>query len=320
MSFLVHIGFAKAASTYLQAGLFSGRHPQIDPLGGAHGPRAEALGKCGAELFLNGGQLGGRRARVALPFGYDAQAVRAELIAGASSSKPVTVISDEALAGHPYSGGVGAEEVCERIHAALPGARILIVLREQRAMLLSAYADYLVRHNGAARLDAYLAPVRADQIPGHTPEFYGFSRLVEGYVERFGARNVLVVPMELLGQAGLDTEIEGFLGVSRAEVAPPGPVNARDYATYAALRLVTFANMLGKRAAGNGNAALGIPALRSLIVKGTRTVLTRGAVARILAADRARIEAHLAPIVAEDNRRLQRFVRADLASLGYMCA
>lgn len=321
MSVLVHIGFAKAASTFLQAGLFSGRHPLIDPLGGPHGPQDPALGKCGGQLFLNGGALSGARARVALPFAFEAERVRDIVLAGRAAAKPVTVISDEALAGHPYSGGVAAETVCAHIRAALPEAKILIVLREQRAMLLSAYADYLLRHNGTARLSDFLAPRRADQIPGHAPEFYAFARLVEGYIAAFGAQNVLVLPMELLAARadGLSRPIEAFLGLPEGLAALPGtPVNARDERAYAALRLMPFANALGKRASANGNAALGVPALRSALVKPLRWALPGPARRAVLAADRARIAAHLAPLIGADNLRLQRYVPFDLAALGYL--
>lgn len=321
MRVLVHIGFAKAASTFLQAGLFSGRHPLIDPLGGPHGPQDPGLGKCGGQLFLNGGALSGARARVALPFAFEAERVRDIVLAGRAVAKPVTVISDEALAGHPFSGGVAAETVCAHIRAALPEAKILIVLREQRAMLLSAYADYLLRHNGTARLDAFLAPRRADQIPGHAPEFYEFSRLVEGYIAAFGAANVLVLPMELLaaGGGGLTAPIEAFLGLPEGLAALPGAaVNARDDRAYAALRLLPLANALGKRATANGNAALGVPALRSALVKPLRRALPGPVLRAILAADRRRIAEHLAPLIGPDNRRLQRHLPFDLEKLGYL--
>ena len=299
---LVHIGYPKAASTLLQSTLFDGRHPGFVP----------ARSKGARSPFLNGTG----RDRFVPSFDDDPLSIAHPDPGGA-----VAVFSDEDLAGHPLSGGVTAPLIADRIKRNLPEARILIVVREQRAMCLSAYAHYLVRSCGRARLAQFLDPKFQNQLPTHHPRYYAFGRLVEWYVRAFGRDNVLVLPMETIvaDEPAAMARIERFAGADPApHDAKQVRQNRRDYREYAALRLWTGLNALGWKHPSNGYGGLGWNDLRKALLWLTKSLLPRGVVANRMDRDRAAIEAALAPFIPDDNARLQDYVEDDLAALGYM--
>lgn len=313
---LVHLGYPKAGSTFLQSALFSGQHPSFHPLGMEPGKPTTKPGK---DLFFS--RVDGQRTFV--PFDFDAEVARRIAQAGATDAPDqVTTLSTEELVGHPYSGGVWAESLAHRIHATLPEARILIVVREQRKMVLSAYSDYLERMAGRASLTHFLHPKGIDQVPSHNPSFYRFSRLVEHYVHLFGRDRVLVLTLESLvsDAEGAVNRICDFCEVPRSQAWQDAQTatNPRDYATYAAARRMPGASRWVRPAATNGHTGKNIPGLRAAILKIRRLFLSDASVARTRAQDLAVIEEALRPHVAEDNARLQDFVGDDLQELGYM--
>ncbi|MCB6180231.1 hypothetical protein LHP98_19170 [Rhodobacter sp. Har01] len=312
MEFLVHIGFAKAASTYVQKHLFSGAHPDIGILGGT----VATATKSGGDIFTNGTG----RQRFVQSFAFDADAARARILAGATPDRRVVAISNEELAGHPYSGGIHGEIIAERIRRTLPEAKVLIVIREQRSMLLSVFADFVTRQNARCGLRRFLASRLQTQIPWHRPEFYCFSHIVGWYRQAFGAANVLALPMECIRQdaPGAIAEICRFAGVRTPDSVLAEPENRRDYVQYAALRLLPGLNALGSPTPANGNTGLGIPDIRRGLLAAVSAALPSAAVRRIVDADARLIEIHLRPLVAADNRQLQGMVGHDLARLGYM--
>ena len=197
---LVHIGYHKTATSWLQRRYFS------DLTRGWHLCDRGLVG----QALIN---------RFSLEF--DAGVVsetlhswRAEAAAGA-----VPVLSHERLSGYPHSGGYDSKELAERIAAVLPDARILIVIREQRNMLHSSYRQYVV-DGGACKLESYLNPAALgnSRVPAFTPAYFEYDRLIRCYRRLFDARHLLVLPYEMLGarpRVFLEA-IERFAGV------PPG--------------------------------------------------------------------------------------------------
>lgn len=315
---LVHLGYPKAGSTFLQDAVFSGRHPSFHPLGQQDGDQSPIL-KPGKDLFFS--RVNGQRTFV--PFDFDAVAARHLAEAGATDAPgKVTALSTEELVGHPYSGGVWAESVAHRIHATLPEARILIVVREQRKMVLSGYSDYLIRMAGRASLEHFLYPKGIDQVPSHNPTFYCFSRLIEHYVTLFGREKVLVLPLESLARdaEAAVNRICDFCDVPRSQAwqTTDTAKNSRDYKSYAAIRHLPGANRWARPKATNGHTGKGVPGLRSALIAGRRMLMSDQSAERTREADLAQIETALRPHVVDDNARLQDFVEDDLRSLGYM--
>jgi hypothetical protein len=127
---LVHLGYHKTATTWLQNAIFS------DETLGFVSPWGPQAGVAVDEFVLANG------------FRFDATRARShfeEGLAEAQTQGLVPVLSNEALCGQPISGGrfTYGKYVVERLHETFPNARILIVVREQRTSLLSHYREYI---------------------------------------------------------------------------------------------------------------------------------------------------------------------------------
>ncbi len=207
---LLHIGYYKTGTTWLQRHVF---------------PNA------GANLSLVAGSKALRSAFVKVnPFDFEPEIVRKDFeprIREAQARNHVAVLSSERLAGNPHSGGYDSKIIADRLVAVFPNARVLIVIREQRGMLVSMYKQYLKR-GGAATFEQYVhQPKGPPRVPLFRFDFLEYHRLIGYYQGLFGAENVLVLPYELL-QTQPRTFLErigGFAGVpaTRAELSRVHP-------------------------------------------------------------------------------------------------
>jgi Sulfotransferase family len=208
---LVHIGFPKAASTWLQAHLFS--NPQL----GLRSPFTENRVK-NALVRPDGLDFDPAEARER--FGSKLEEVSAQGL--------VPVLSAERLCGNHSSGGFDTREIAERLAAVLPDARVLIVIREQRAMLVSMYKQYVGR-GGSASFHHFLKPrLNRMRLPLMDWRFLAYDRIARCYGELFGLGKVSVVPFELLlrDPRDLAARITSF-----ASAQPqPGAIEALPYA------------------------------------------------------------------------------------------
>lgn len=178
----MHIGYHKTATTWFQ------RH--VYPQATSHRwvPRAVAR-----QVFLD-------------PWGlaFDPLAARRAL-ACPSDPRPVAVC-EENLSGYIQNGGLHglmAPEAARRIHATLPDARIVIVIRAQPEAIAASYVQY-VRAGGTHAPGRYLFPARhltgARRHPYKSPAFafehFAYHHLIGFYDELFGRRNVTVMTYE----------------------------------------------------------------------------------------------------------------------------
>ena len=114
----------------------------------------------------------------------------------------VPVISDESLCGDPlYRHSCSGRYLADRIHAVFPRAKILIGVREQKAIAISFYREYLFQ-DGVFPFDVFLG--RGDEPLGFTPilhpDFLEDDCVVGYYHKIYGRENVLVLPMEMLAR------------------------------------------------------------------------------------------------------------------------
>ena len=114
-----------------------------------------------------------------------------------TSDDKVPVIALERLSGNPHSGGYDSKEIADRLIGLFPKARILIVIREQKQMILSTYNQY-VRASGPCTLSNYMGqpPLRGDKIPLFKLDHFAYNFLIDYYQKLFGSSNVLVLPYE----------------------------------------------------------------------------------------------------------------------------
>jgi Sulfotransferase domain len=196
---LVHVGYTKALSTWLQRFLF-GRDPFVKV------DRREIL-----RIYQPN----------ALVFDPDlVRGVFDELLAGVAPGQ-IGVLSEERLSGDPHSGGHDGKEVADRLRALFQEARALIVVREQRSMLVSTYYQQL-RDGGRLKPEAYFTEHRDATVPRFRFGQFEYHRLVEHYLHRFGAGSVLVLPMELFRTSPQEfvDRISRFAGVTTPEDLP----------------------------------------------------------------------------------------------------
>jgi hypothetical protein len=203
---LLHVGYHKTATTWLQRGLFQEE-------AGAFYPPLRRKEVVDAFIRVNA-------------FEFDPLEIRAlysDRVRVKGDGGLVPVMSHEQLAGNAHTGGHNSRAIADRLVATFPDARVLILIREQQSMILSVYKQY-VRAGGVASLSRYVQPPRRGNdrgIPLFRPSFLEYHHLVAYYQGLFGDENVLVLPFETLrGDAGgFVTGITAFAGAS-----DPGPL------------------------------------------------------------------------------------------------
>ena len=107
------------------------------------------------------------------------------------------VIARERLSGNPHSGGYDCKELADRLARVFPTAKILVVIREQKSIILSNYKQY-VKQGGPCSLKLYLQgpPRGRTKLPLFDFEYFKYHRLIKYYINLFGQSNVLVLPYE----------------------------------------------------------------------------------------------------------------------------
>ncbi|MCB1705613.1 MAG: hypothetical protein KDI17_12160 [Halioglobus sp.] len=193
---LIHIGYPKTASTWLQRRLFKPAFGFV-----------RALNHVEIQLAIN----------APTPFQYDAGSVRAWYEKNLAGERGVTpVISSETLSGNIYCGGFNARQNADRLYETFPEGKVLIVTREQKSLIRSLYST-LIEWGMPHSLDRLLTPL---DVSNRFPEFnldYLRFELIAGYYKKlFGDGNVLVIPYELLSSdpQAFAEEIVAFSGAS----------------------------------------------------------------------------------------------------------
>jgi hypothetical protein len=175
---LIHIGYHKTATTWMQTKLFQ-------PV---QGYRMLADHD---EIFAHAVRPHG------LMFTPDAmRALIAERCAGLPEGH-VAVVSSEILSGHPFFGGQMSDTYAHRLKAIAPDAKILISIRAQLKILASVYMQYVLR-GGTLPCDRFFAGTDWPGFFGFEQAHFEYDRLVALYQSLFGAENVYVMTQESL--------------------------------------------------------------------------------------------------------------------------
>jgi hypothetical protein len=207
---LIHIGYHKTGSTWLQRFVFQSRDLGFTRLLG------DLKGKFVATHDLR----------------FDADATRAAIrpkLELALAEGLVPVVSEEHFSGDLNQRMNDSVRIADRLAAVFPDARVLIVIREQRAMILSTYRQH-VMNGGLLSLEAFVAGgVWWHAFPFELRQ-YAYDQLIAHYHTRFGADNVLVLPYELLRRDGRDF-VSRILDFAGAEPRNPGALDALPFAT-----------------------------------------------------------------------------------------
>lgn len=201
---LIHIGYHKTASSWLQRRVFPNA-PSLHYAAGPHEPGSPLR-----NLFFETNS-----------FDYDPDKARKFLEPRIKDpGDRVPVISHERFSGGPYSGGHDSKLTAHRLHEIFPDARILLVIREQSDMLLSMYKQY-IQAGGGASFSQFITPrTGAGSIASFRLDYLEYHRLIGCYQRLFGADDVLVLPYEILRRDPADflSRIGAFLD---ADLGPP---------------------------------------------------------------------------------------------------
>jgi hypothetical protein len=102
--------------------------------------------------------------------------------------------SDERFSGNLWTGGGEAVRTAARLHEAFPEGTVLVTVRAQQSIIRSVYAQY-VNEGGWVSFDRFL---NCDAPGLHwNPDHFAYDRLISVYHELFSGR-VIVLPYELL--------------------------------------------------------------------------------------------------------------------------
>lgn len=297
---LIHVGYHKTGSSWLQAHLF-----------GADGSSFE--------LPWTVDQIA-RQLVDPHPFEFDPDAVRSAIESGLRQSIEAgrtPVMSCEELSGNPQSGGYANQLVADRLHRIVPEARILIVIREQRSMIRSCYRQY-VRMGGVASLARYLHPTSVGpRVPRFRFDNFAYHHLIGHYQSLFGADQVQVLPFEALraDQTSFVRSITSFAGVP----VPEGLPTERVYASHSGCTAALQRQL--NRLFGHTSVNPGAP-LHTWRLKWWYEQLDRILPASLGRWFDGRLDRQIEHAVGDryvrSNRDLVRMTDLDLASFGYM--
>lgn len=211
---LIHIGYPKAASTWLQQSLFNDERTGFYAPWGL--PSYESI-----EQFI-----------IANGFRFRSKDVRQKFEPGlqeAAQRDLIPVISEEFLIGHQVEGKYWGKDVADRLNSTFPEAKILMVIREQKSEILSSYRQY-IRRGDAASLSRFIG-IGETRKPGIGAicqlDYFEYDLAIAYYHQLFGVDNVLVLPFEILvkdPQAASQTIID-FAGAKGELTANPIPKN-----------------------------------------------------------------------------------------------
>ena len=202
---LIHIGYAKAASTFLRN--WFAHHPQLayvpDGIAGfrdVHGMVREAASARSGVLY---------------------RVTSSEALSSPHASAGEKAVDYDAMQRTPMPRA--QVEACDLLAALFRNAHILIVTRGFRSMVLSSYSQY-VRSGGLDSLDDWCSS--PDPADGARRSPWNYDFIIGLYRRAFGDARVIVLPYELLRDdaAAFLGEIASRLGLSAVGV-PPGRPN-----------------------------------------------------------------------------------------------
>ncbi len=181
---LVHIGYPKAGSTWLQRWFEA--HPQL------------AYGEGAIAGFRDVYSIA--RAAANADAGIRYRVTSYEGLSAPRADAGRNFVDYERL--RELDAATAQVRVCTLLGELFPNAVILIVTRGFRSMILSSYSQY-VRSGGAADLDALVELAkRGPGAPGYDTladlARWNYDELIAAYRAKFGAENVIVMPYELL--------------------------------------------------------------------------------------------------------------------------
>ena len=312
---LIHIGLRKSGTNWLRHNLF-GRDDRGFCVPGDMTIPGPVRGRAFKQLFMDS------KDRLVPDEEFDAEALRKQLDPLVVPAGKRAVFTAGRLGGHPFSNGFDRGQICNRIKQVFPNARILIVIREQRSMILSSYIEHL-ECGGGNSLKRYIDGKSDTSSPTLTYHFFKYDRLVRLYQSAFGAENVLMLPMEMIGAAPQDyiDRICKFVNIDSPENMPfQKKANERKtYFPYVALRRIVPL-IRSSRINGYSPSLLGRKRGRKFqrkMLNAMSKVVPRWLDERAKKRLQQQIEDLTKDTYVASNRELEKLIGLDLGAFGY---
>jgi hypothetical protein len=302
---LVHVGFPKALSSWLQKQWFLPQHGYLTVMD----PVAVQVQLIDPSAFA-----------------FDTQQALLEIDSRLAHQPPdlVPVITSEALAGNMYCGGFNGKECIDRVVQLAPQARILLIVREQRQLVRSLYKS-LVTWGMPHTIERLLEPVEPRLSPQFDLDFLHFDQRVDYYQQLFGAERVEVLAYESFAVDPVNflARISAFAGVSAPYLsqASQAPTTRRVNSgqTLANLYLQRWRNYFFHAGAFNysGFSTPTDGSWEKRITRSKRNRLPAFMDNWFEESFARRVEAKTAGKFSASNQRLQELTGLDLAAYGY---
>lgn len=216
MDQLLHVGYVKTATTFLQTTVFNDSKLGF---GLPAGPDNRAF------LIQN---------TVLSPY-FDgitntAAAELETLEAPVRAQGLLPVWSEETLLGDPIRRRYDGPQALEQLKSLFPNAGVLLTIRAQVPMTLSVYGQYLAQ-SGTCRFDEFLGagPIPTGFSPFLRPDFLMYDTAIRAYFDAFGRDRVLVLPQEMLrtNPDKFYQKLSAFTGLTVNAPKAKGRSNAR---------------------------------------------------------------------------------------------
>lgn len=186
-STLLHVGYIKTATTFLQEVVFSGNNGDLE-LAAGEATRSHTVQNIvlSDNYGFSGSEARNHMERLASPLRHRGK---------------IPVWSEETLLGNPPSARYDGFTNALKAHAIYPDAKVLITIRQQQSIAISMYREF-VRGGGALPFSCFIGtgkePISFS--PLLRPEFLCFDRAIRHYMDLFGNDRILVLPQEMLAE------------------------------------------------------------------------------------------------------------------------
>ena len=312
---LIHIGYGKTGTTWLQENLFNFDNPTFTNLS----TKDKRQSTIASHFFID------KNNYPLSSFNDNKDEIQSafdEIIDLHKNRKTnYWVISQERLVGTATHGAYDSRKNAVLLKKHFPKAKILIVIREQKKITQSLYFQYL-NGGGTHKVLKFLKPKSKDLKTAFSPNHFKFSYLIQEYYSLFGKENVLVLPYELflkepekfIKSIGKFCNIE--IDCSTLNFKSKVNVKSNNFILYYLRQFNTYTICSGS----NNYKLFESPIFQALLAKGFRFLnhfipkyLNRITIKKV----KTEVEDFLGDYYEEDNKLLETLIDCDLKQYHY---
>lgn len=300
-SILVHVGYPKCASTSLQRHIFNNRSAGfVAPLGDQ---TIHLVDHC--------------RAIDTFEFDRNILTIRATYEQSLREDGGlINVFSHENTFLNPYSGDSTIREGIRRLRKIFPRAKFLLVIREQRSIILSSYGEFLRRGKNDSFENFIGTKKKKLGFYGSVCRIYDFryDNVISFMYQELGKENVIVLPFEdILSEDFLIKILQYFPGIRGNTEQTKASIPAERRKRKGDLILLPFINKIRKPFNKSGTVDRGIYGINVLLSPLVPAKLVRRREKQL----RRMYNHHLGGFFTASNAETSNLIGRNLFELGY---